>query len=118
MREVQRLAAAGNELAQLAIDMFTYRIKKYIGAYYAVLGRVDALVFTAGSGEHAPAIRAQACQGLAALGIAIDAQKNTAQAAQPGEIQTDESPVKVLVVPTNEELEIAEQTVRCIEATG
>jgi acetate kinase len=114
MREVFKRANAGDAQAELAIDMVAYRIKKYLGAYYAVLGRVDAVVFTAGIGEKSPEIRESACTGLAALGIAIDTDRNHARSADIREIQTDDSSVKVLVVPTDEEREIAEQTVACI----
>ncbi len=114
MREVERLAAANDPDAQLAIDMFCYRIKKYIGAYCAVLGRVDALVFTGGIGENSPIVRERACAGLSALGIAVDEQKNTAVSKNEAEIQADRSPIKILVIPTNEELEIARQTLETI----
>jgi acetate kinase len=80
-----------------------------------VLGRLDALVFTAGIGEKSPLIRAGACQGLSHLGIEIDPEKNNCKSKKVFEIQTLGSAVKVLVIPTNEELEIAEQTVACIE---
>jgi acetate kinase len=114
MREAQRLAEAGDERARLAIDMYCYRIRKYIGAYYAVLGRVDALVFTAGIGEHSPTIRKQSCTGLERFGIRIDDGRNTHVAAGVHEIQAVDAPVSVLVVPTNEELEIAHQTRTCL----
>ena len=73
MREIQQRAAAGDTAARLAIDMYCYRIRKYIGAYLAVLGRIDALVFTAGIGENSAPIRAQVCSGLEPLGIVVDA---------------------------------------------
>ena len=114
MRQIEELARSGDSQAQLAIDMVCYRIKKYIGAYYAVLGRLDALVFTAGIGEKSPLIRAGACQGLARLGIEIDPEKNSQKSKKAFEIHKAGSTVKVLVIPTNEELEIAEQTVACI----
>ena len=79
------------------------------------MGHVDALVFTAGIGENSPLIRARACEGLENLGIAIDPDSNSQQLDDVFEIQSDNSPVKVLVVPTDEELEIAEQTVDCIQ---
>ena len=116
MRQIEKLARAGNSQAQLAIDMVCYRIKKYIGAYYAVLGRLDALVFTAGIGENSSLIRAGACRGLAHLGIEIDPEKNKQKSKEAFDIQSRDSTVKVLVIPTNEELEIAEQTVACIES--
>jgi acetate kinase len=115
MREIEKLAGAGNARARLAIEMVCYRIKKYIGAYYAVLGQLDALVFTAGIGENSPLIRACSCQGLSHLGIDVDPQKNDRRSENAFEIQSTSSQVKILVVPTNEELEIAEQTVACIK---
>jgi acetate kinase len=116
MRQIEELAQSGNPQAQLAIDMVCYRIKKYIGAYYAVLGRLDALVFAAGIGEKSSLIRAGACRGLAHLGIEIDPEKNARKSKEAFEIQKGDSMVKVLVIPTNEELEIAEQTVACIKS--
>jgi acetate kinase len=114
MREAQRLAADGDERARLAIDMYCYRIRKYIGAYCAVLDRVDALVFTAGIGENSPPIRARACAGLERFGICIDEARNAQAGAGMREIQAADATVRVLVVPTNEELEIAEQTSACL----
>jgi acetate kinase len=116
MRQIEELARSGNSQAQLAIEMVCYRIKKYIGAYYAVLGRLDALVFTAGIGENSPLIRAGACRGLSHLGIEIDPEKNNQKSKKAFEIQSRGSAARVLVIPTNEELEIAEQTVACIES--
>lgn len=115
LRDIQQQQQAGDELAQLALDMYTYRIKKYIGAYMAVLGQVDALVFTAGVGENSAYVRGQACQGLENLGIGLDPQKNQIRSAGIREIQAVESKIKVVVVPTNEELEIALQTRAVIE---
>ena len=115
MREIEELAQGGNPRAKLAIEMVCYRIKKYIGAYCAVLGRLDALVFTAGIGEKSPVVRAGSCLGLSHLGIEVDPEKNNRQYGEAFEIQTAKSTVKVLVIPTNEELEIAEQTVACIQ---
>ncbi len=79
MREVHRLADAGDAQARLALDMYCYRIKKYIGAYYAALGGLDAVVFTGGIGENDARVREQCCTGLEALGIALDAQKNASR---------------------------------------
>jgi len=115
MREAQRLAASGDERARLAIDMYCYRIRKYIGAYYAALGHLDALVFTAGIGENSPDIRRQSCAGLERFGIRIDGDRNAQAGAGVFEIQADDAPVRVLVVPTNEELEIAHQTQSCLK---
>jgi acetate kinase len=118
MREIGQLAAKGNKAARLAIDMYCYRIKKYIGAYCAVLGRVDALVFTGGIGENAADIRAGACHRLAHLGIEVNQNKNNTCSKEICEIQSNNSSVKVLVIRTNEELEIARETVERILATA
>lgn len=118
MREVLARAASGDERAQLAVDIYTYRIKKYIGAYAVALGRLDGLIFTAGIGENSAEIRRRSCHGLEQIGIEIDAEKNEAGGSGPREIQSPSSNVKVLVVPTNEELEIAEQTVACLTASA
>jgi acetate kinase len=115
MREVEEQAGQGDSHAQLAIEMVCYRIKKYIGAYYSILGRLDALVFTAGIGEKSPLIRAGSCRGMAHLGIEVDAEKNKGISKEAFEIQSENSTVRVLVIPTNEEYEIAKQTVECIQ---
>ncbi len=116
MREVLERASRGNDRAELAFEMFCYRIKKYIGAYLAVLGRLDAVVFTGGIGENAAPVRQCVCDGLGHLGIAVDPAKNNAVSGSVAEIQQDGLPVKVLVVRTNEELEIALQTIRTVES--
>lgn len=116
MREIERRAVGGDSDARLAIEMYAYRIKKYIGAYVAALGRVDALIFTAGVGENSAHIRAQCCEGLGALGISVDSAKNNAAARDEREIGS--GAVRVLVIPTNEEREIAEQTRACIESSN
>lgn len=115
MRDLLELVHEGDEQARLALDMTCYRIKKYIGAYFAVLGRVDAVVFTAGIGENSPEVRAGSCSGLEGLGISIDQERNTTAGQGCREIQDSDSKVKVLVVPTDEELEIAEAVQGCIE---
>ncbi|MFH1135727.1 MAG: acetate kinase [Pseudomonadota bacterium] len=115
MRDVHRGAEAGDPLARLALDMYQYRIKTYIGSYLAVLGRVDALVFTAGIGENDPEIRASICAGLENLGVVIDKNKNDSPSRAAREVQAENSPVKILVVPTNEELEIARQTLEVLQ---
>jgi len=116
MREVTRWAAEGNEQARLALEMYCYRIKKYIGAYQAVLGDVDALVFTGGIGENAADIRARSCDGLSRMGIEVDEIKNNLKASYVREIQRNRCSVRILVIPTDEELEIAEQTVEKIKS--
>jgi acetate kinase len=110
MREIHQQVQDGNPAAQLAIDMYCYRIKKYLGAYYAALGHVDAVVFTAGIGENASFIREQVCEGLAGLDIYLDTEKNLARSSGTCDISAEESRVKILVVPTDEEWEIAQQT--------
>ncbi|MFF0268191.1 acetate/propionate family kinase [Kribbella sp. NPDC004536] len=112
-REVLRLRENGDERAALAFDLYCYRLKKYIGAYYAVLGTVDAIVFTAGVGQHSAEARAAAVTGLEGLGIHLDPARN---ASHDQVVSTDESPVKVLVIPTNEEWEIARQSVAVLAA--
>jgi len=117
MREVHRLAESGDDSARLALLMYCYRIKKYLGAYYAVLGHVDAVVFTGGIGENDARVRAQACDGLTALGIDIDSEKNAGRNEAAFAIHRDASPVSILVIPTDEELEIALETVDLILST-
>jgi len=114
MREIERLAGDGDQVAQEALDVYCYRIRKYVGAYAAVLGRVDALVFTAGIGENSAAVRAGVCSGLERLGVRIDQVRNGARLRQPRVVSTGDSATAVLVVPTNEELEIAEQTLAAV----
>ncbi len=114
MRDVLRREAEGDASARLALDVYAYRLRKYIGAYTAALGHVDAIVFTAGVGEHSPDIRARACEGLKALGIELDEARNRADTTGARPIHRRGAPVEVWVVPTNEELEIAQQTLRCI----
>jgi len=109
MREILRRSENNDAQASLALDVYCYRIKKYIGAYLAVLGHLDALVFTAGIGENSPLVRRRTCEGLQPLGIALDAQRNEQTTGAAREIQSKESTVPVLVVHTDEELEIAEQ---------
>lgn len=115
MREIGKMAEEGNEQAQLALDMFNYRIKKYIGAYSAVLGRVDCIIFTGGIGENDTSVRLHTCSDLENLGIKIDEVINNQRCQGIVKISTEDSPVKVLVIPTNEELEIALQTKEVIE---
>jgi acetate kinase len=116
MREIEDMAGDGDQRARLALDMYGYRLKKYLGMYSAVLGRVDAVVFTAGIGENSPEVRSLACAGLGNLGIRLDPEKNEAGGKEIREIQAKDSAVRVLVVPTNEELEIAQQAIACIAA--
>ncbi len=110
VRDVIDQMEAGDDNARLALEMYAYRIRKYIGAYMAALGRVDALVFTAGVGENSPLVRKMSCAGLERLGIVLDEAKNEARAEGVTPIHADDSAVSILVIPTNEELEIAQQT--------
>ncbi len=109
LREVVQQYEAGNDAARLALEMYAYRIKKYIGSYLAVLDRVDALVFTAGVGENSALVRQMSCVGLAPLGIVLDEALNKADSFEARAIYSADSKVKVLVVPTNEELAIAQE---------
>ncbi|GIM27840.1 acetate kinase [Clostridium polyendosporum] len=108
-RDVTSAAAQGNHRAQLALDMFYYRVRKYIGSYAAAMGGVDCIVFTAGVGENSVAIRAEICKGLEFLGLEIDAERNNVS-GKIAELSTEGSKVKVFAIPTNEELMIARDT--------
>ncbi|MFF3291570.1 acetate kinase [Streptomyces sp. NPDC003023] len=110
MREIRRRIEEGDERARLAFDIYVHRLKKYIGAYYAVLGRVDAVAFTAGVGENAAPVREAAVAGLEGLGLAVDAGLNAVRSDQARLISPEAARVAVAVVPTDEELEIARQT--------
>lgn len=114
VRDVLQREAAGDARARLALDVYTYRLRKYIGAYMAALGHVDGIVFTAGVGENSAEIRERACKGLKELGVQLDDARNRASATGVRPIHRQGAPLAVLVVPTNEELEIAEQTLECI----
>ncbi len=114
MRTITESAARGDEQAQLALTMFCYRLKKYIGSYMAALGGADCIIFTGGIGENSPLVREMSCNGLQPLGIAIDKAKNSQPCKKTFPIQTPESRLKLLVIPTNEELEIARQTLQVI----
>ncbi|BBC32891.1 Acetate kinase [Streptomyces graminofaciens] len=110
MREIRRRIDEGDERAKLAFDIYIHRLKKYIGAYYAVLGRVDAVAFTAGVGENAAPVREAAVAGLEGLGLAVDDARNAVRSDEPRLISPAGARVAVAVVPTDEELEIATQT--------
>lgn len=110
MRNLGVLAKQGDARAQLAIDIFCYRVRKYIGMYAAVLNGLDAVVFTGGIGENAAEVRAQICGGLVTLGIDVDADLNQATIGREGRISPDASRASVLVIPTNEEEAIAKDT--------
>lgn len=109
LREIQAEAEKGNKACQLALEMNAYRIKKYIGAYTAAMNGIDAIVFTAGIGENSVMLRSMVCSDMDYLGIVLDDTKNEHRVTGLREVHSDQSKVKILVIPTNEELEIAEQ---------
>ncbi|HHV27200.1 MAG TPA: acetate kinase [Tissierellia bacterium] len=108
-RDIEQAAEKGNERAELALDVFVNKVKKYIGAYTVLMGEVDAIVFTAGIGENSVEIREMVCEGLENLGIELDKEKNNVRGKE-ALVSKDTSKVKVLVIPTNEELMIAKDT--------
>ena len=115
MRRIEARMAGGDPAARLAFELFVYRVRKAIGAYFAVLNGLDALVFTAGIGEHSATVRAAVCRELDALGIALDPVRNAA-AAGTAEISPPGSAVRVWVIPTDEERQIARATHACLQA--
>lgn len=114
-RDLEEAANSGNKRAQLALNAFYYRIKKYIGAYAAAMGGVDAIVFTAGIGENSSLAREKVCEGLEFLGIKIDKKKNNVR-GKAVDISANDSKVKIFLIPTNEELAIARETKEITEA--
>ncbi len=118
MRVLEERMLAGDEAAARAIRVYAHRVKKYIGAYIAVLGGVDAIVFTAGVGEKSPIVRRMALEGLEWMGVILDEERNEDPAAHGYVISSDESRVAVLALPTNEELVIARETLRLIGGEG
>jgi len=114
MREIETAAQAGNQQAKLALDVFCYRVKKYVAAYIGVLNGADAIVFTGGIGENSVLVREQSMSNLTALGIHLDSLKNQTVRATESTISTPESPIRVLVIPTNEELVIARETEKIV----
>ena len=116
MRDIEAAIAAGNERAKLALDMFEYRLLKYIGAYTAALNGVDVLVFTGGIGENQMQTRDYICRGLEYLGVKYDAELNGKTRGEEIEISTPDSKVRVVVIPTDEELTIASDTVALVNA--
>lgn len=113
MRDILKAVSEGNERALLTLNAFHYSVKKYIGAYTAIMGGVDVLVFTGGIGERSAKSRHEICNGLEFIGIKIDMTKNESLKGE-GYISTDDSKVKVLVIPTNEEIIVARETARII----
>ena len=115
MRDIEAAIAAGNERAKLALDMFEYRLLKYIGAYTAALNGVDVLVFTGGIGENQKQTREYICRGLEYLGVKFDAELNASSRGEEVELSTPDSKVRVVVIPTDEELTIASDTMNLIK---
>jgi len=110
VRNLEELVKKGNARAKLAIDVFCYRIKKYIGAYAVVMDNVDAIVFTGGIGEHAVMLRERICNTVAQIGVQLDHTANQGAVGTEAEISTGDSEVKVYVIPTNEQAAIANDT--------
>ncbi|MEA3468583.1 MAG: acetate kinase [Thermodesulfobacteriota bacterium] len=115
MRTISQAAEQGDHQARLALTIFCYRLKKYIGAYMAALGGVDCIVFTGGIGENSAIVRQLSCQGMERLGFCLDGKKNSIRQKEILEIQASDSQVSLLVIPTDEEYEIASQTLKVID---
>ena len=113
-RDLENAEAEGNKRAELALRVFDYAVKKYIGAYAAAMGGVDAVIFTAGVGENGPETRESACAGLEFMGIKIDPEKDKVRGKEM-DVSTDDAKVRVLVIPTNEELMIAMDTAAIVK---
>jgi len=116
MRDIEEAVAAGNSRAALALDIFCYRVKKYIGAYAAAMGGLDALVFTGGIGENSETVRFRVCEGMEFLGLRIDPEENRARVLEDRDISRPDGRVRILVIPTNEERMIARETAQLIAA--
>ncbi|UCE25734.1 MAG: acetate kinase [Candidatus Zixiibacteriota bacterium] len=116
MREIIESAHSNHSNARLAIDAYCYRLRKYIAAYAAAMGGLDALVYTAGIGENSPDVRECSCENLEFMGIRLDKAKNNQAVGQKADISADDATVRTLVIPTNEELVIARDTKRIVEA--
>ena len=114
MRELIQAMEDGNDQARLAIDLFCYRIRKYIGAYSVALGRVNHIIFSAGIGENVPLVRKKSCEGLECLGVVFDDERNLSMNGKEGLISADSSKVNIWVVPTDEEIVIARDTMHCV----
>jgi acetate kinase len=118
MRAIEQRVAAGDARAQLALDVFCHRARRHVGALAATLGRLDALVFTGGIGEHRPRVRAGICRGLEVLGVELDDGRNDSPGSLPARVDTPAGRVAVLVVATDEALQIARETVALLEGGG
>ncbi len=117
MRTITERIKEGDEQAELALDIFCYRLKRYVGSYLAVLDGADCIVFTGGIGEHSSLVRQKACEGLAGLGVSLDPARNESRSTEARSINHHESRTQILVIPTDEELEIASQTLKLISSS-
>jgi acetate kinase len=114
-RDIEEAAAAGNARARLALEVFAADTRRYLGAYLVELGGAEAIVFTGGIGENSPEVRSRICQGMDFLGICLDEERNQAAVGgKEGDVAADAARVRTFVIPTNEELLIARDTVRCV----
>jgi len=113
---LQELGQHADSRVRLAIEVFCYRARKYVGAFLACMGGADAIVFTGGIGENSPEVRARICQGLEWAGLRLECRSNDQTVGLEGQISTDDSSLRALVIPTDEELLIARDTVRCVLA--
>jgi len=118
MRDIEEAAETGHARAELALAVFCYRIRKYIGAYAAAMGGLDAIVFTAGIGENSPVIRERVCRDLGFLGVDLDDGKNATERGRAVDLAAESSRVRVMLIPTNEERMIARETMRVIAASS
>ncbi|MEH6406303.1 MAG: acetate kinase, partial [Leeuwenhoekiella sp.] len=116
LRDIESAAASGDKACKLALEMNAYRIKKYIGSYAAIMNGIDAIVFTAGIGENSQLLRSLVCEKMGYLGIKLDADKNAQRSSDKRAIHADDSSVEILVIPTNEELEIARQACELVNS--
>ncbi|MDR0800589.1 MAG: acetate kinase, partial [Endomicrobium sp.] len=114
MRSIVKAAAESDKKAKLAFEMLCYSIKKYISSYYGILNGIDGLVFTAGIGENSPVVREKICVNLHAMGIEIDTKKNNESSSKERFVSTADSRVKIMIIPTNEELMIARESRACL----
>ncbi|MCK5678212.1 MAG: acetate kinase, partial [Flavobacteriaceae bacterium] len=114
LREIEDEAEKGNKTCLLALQMNAYRIKKYIGAYASAMNGLDAIVFTAGIGENSDVIRKMVCDNMDFLGLELDKEKNKIRSKDIREINTETSKIKILIIPTNEEIEIAKQSYKLL----
>lgn len=118
MRSIIERAAEGDEIHKLALDVFVHRVRRYLGAYFVNLnGEVDAIVFSAGIGERSAPVREMVCRGLGKMGIVLDEGKNAENRKDSRDVSADGSPIRILVLPTDEELRIAQETMHIVSSS-